>query len=194
LLTYTYCYGSEEVAPYFCLYIFIAMSNTFGSKMRWDLLFFSVIIITFCDMLHGVDICLNTFFPICLYCKMKMNHQVQTTSHQCLHSFKTKKKVTHSFILKLEGELYVLAKHHKMCKLANWFHPSNILLTCLWSCYRRASQITEYTHTGRVKHLITLLVSQEENAWYMPNVASYCRVLCPSQEKLLFWLAHSMMA
>jgi hypothetical protein len=26
----------------------------------------------------------------------------------------------------IEGELYVLARHHKMCKLANWSCPNNI--------------------------------------------------------------------
>jgi hypothetical protein len=26
----------------------------------------------------------------------------------------------------LGGELYVLARHHKMCKLVNWSRPSNI--------------------------------------------------------------------
>jgi hypothetical protein len=36
------------------------------------------------------------------------------------------------------GELYVLARHHKICKLANWSHPSNIT-----SCSRAPGRATE---------------------------------------------------
>jgi hypothetical protein len=57
------------------------------------------------------------------------------------------------------GELYELPKHHKMCKLANWSRPSNII-----SCSRvpgrateeQAKQLNIPTHAGSVKHLITL--------------------------------------
>jgi hypothetical protein len=34
--------------------------------------------------------------------------------------------------------MYVLAKYHKMCKLAKWFHPSNITF-----CSRAPGRATE---------------------------------------------------
>jgi hypothetical protein len=40
--------------------------------------------------------------------------------------------------LENEGELYVLAKHYEMCKLANWSCPSNIT-----SCSRAPGCATE---------------------------------------------------
>jgi hypothetical protein len=36
------------------------------------------------------------------------------------------------------SELYVLAKHHKMCRLGNWSRPSNIT-----SCSRVPGRATE---------------------------------------------------
>jgi hypothetical protein len=77
--------------------------------------------------------------------------------------WQVRKKIT-SFNKISGGELYVLARHHKMCKLAHWSrNPKNwareqyyILLTRPWSCYRRVSQTTEHKHAGRVNHLITL--------------------------------------
>jgi hypothetical protein len=40
--------------------------------------------------------------------------------------------------MNLEGVLYVLAKHHRKCKLANWSRPSNIT-----SCSRAPGCATE---------------------------------------------------
>jgi hypothetical protein len=34
-------------------------------------------------------------------------------------------KYVYNFIAFNGDELYVLVEHHKMCKLANWSHPSN---------------------------------------------------------------------
>jgi hypothetical protein len=41
-------------------------------------------------------------------------------------------------VIEVGGELYVLAKHRKMCKLANWSRPSNIT-----SCSRASDRVTE---------------------------------------------------
>jgi hypothetical protein len=55
------------------------------------------------------------------------------------------------------GELYVLAKHYRMCKLANWSRPSNIK-----SCSHASGRATEEQakqpniHMLGVKHLIIL--------------------------------------
>jgi hypothetical protein len=48
-----------------------------------------------------------------------------------------------SQIINSGGEMYVLAKHHKMCNLADWSHPSNII-----SCSRAPVRATE----EQVKH------------------------------------------
>jgi hypothetical protein len=65
------------------------------------------------------------------------NNQVLYKLYQFCHS----KAQYPSFVVvynTIGGELYVLAKHHKMCKLANWSRPSNITF-----CSRAPDRATE---------------------------------------------------
>jgi hypothetical protein len=56
-------------------------------------------------------------------------------------------KNPNDILVKNGDEVYVLAKHHRKCKLLVMFQQYFILLMCPWSCYRteeQAKQLNTY--------------------------------------------------
>jgi hypothetical protein len=75
----------------------------------------------------------------------------------------------------------VLAKHSKVCKLANWSRPRNITF-----CSSASRHTTEEQAKQSNKHMLKesstpyYPVPQEENALYSSSAVGQCRV-CPQK-------------
>jgi hypothetical protein len=76
-----------------------------------------------------------------------------------------------------QGPLYVLARHHKMCKLANWSHLSNITF-----CSHAPGHATEEQAKLAYGESQAPIGAPARKRLTSSQCSDYYRV-CPSQEK-----------
>jgi hypothetical protein len=89
--------------------------------------------------------------------------------------------------------LYVLARHHKMCKLVNWSRSSNITS---FSCTpgRATEEQANQKYTREKSQAPNYPIGALGRKRLISAQCLQVTIVCPSQEKQLIWLAHSMMA